>query len=131
VPETLRPYLLHYVKEIRPRLLSRRRHDGLWASYKGCPLSAGRIYDIVRAHISKRFKKDMGLHDIRRAAATYLATDAPDKVGLIPGVLQHASPDVGERYYNLARSAEASRRYAAHLSNARSRLRPVYLRNEG
>jgi integrase/recombinase XerD len=37
VPEQLVPYLLHYLKEIRPRLLSRREHDGLWASYKGRP----------------------------------------------------------------------------------------------
>ena len=57
----------------------------------------------------------MGLHDFRRAAATFLAMDAPDKIGLIPGMLQHASPDVGERIYNLARSVEASRRFAAHL----------------
>ena len=36
----------------------------------------------------------MCLHDFRRAAATFLAMDAPEKIGLIPGVLQHASPDV-------------------------------------
>src|SRR5262245_43722833 len=33
--EQLLPYLLRYLKEIRPRLLGRNRHDGLWASYKG------------------------------------------------------------------------------------------------
>ena len=58
-------------------------------------------------------------------------SDAPDKVGLIPGVLQHASPDVGERHYNLARSVEASRRYATHLSKTRTRLRPLSTRKEG
>jgi hypothetical protein len=67
----------------------------------------------------------MGLHDFRRAAATFLAIDAPDKVGLIPGVLQHASPEVGERHYNLAKSVEASRRVGAHLAKLRLRLKPV------
>ena len=125
VPGQLLPYLLHYLKEIRPRLLGHSNHDGLWASYRGRPLIAGRIYDMVRARTFKRFGKAMGLHDFRRAAATYLAMDAPDMVGLIPGMLQHASPDVGERIYNLARSVEASRRFAAYVSRTRERLRPL------
>jgi integrase len=129
VPEELLPYLLHYLKEIRSRLLGRREHDGLWASYKGRPLTACGIYDIVRARITKRFEKAMGLHDVRRAGATFLAMDAPDKVGLIPGMLQHASEEIGERYYNLARSVEASRRYAGYLLKTRSRLRPLFKKN--
>ena len=71
----------------------------------------------------------MGLHDFRRAAATFIATDAPEKTGLIPGVLQHASSDVSE-LYNLARSVEASRRFAAYLSKLRGRLQPVSPSNE-
>jgi hypothetical protein len=130
VPEDLLPYLLRYLKEIRPRLLGRRQHDGLWASYKGCPLTAGRIYDIVRARLTARFGKAMGLHDFRRAAHTFIATHAPDQIGLIPGVLQHTSLDVGEQHYNLARSVEASRRFAAHLARTRAKLRPVQTRNE-
>ena len=130
VPEKLLPYLLRYLNEIRPRLLGGRRHHGLWASNKGCPLAAGRIYDIVRARIAARFGKVMGLHDFRRAAATFIATDAPAKTGLIQGVLQHASLDVSEKHYNLARGVEASRRFAAHLSKIRGRLRPVSTRQE-
>jgi len=131
VPEELLPYLLRYLKEIRPRLLGRSEHDGLWASYRGRPLIAGRIYDIVRARITKKFGKAMGLHDFRRAGATFIAMDAPDKIGLIPGVLQHTSPDVGERIYNIARSIQAGQRFAAHLAKVRNRLRPVSPRNEG
>jgi len=131
VSERFLPYLMRYLKEIRPRLLGRNDHDGLWASYRGRPLCDCRIYDIVRARIKKKFGKALGLHDIRRAAATFLAMDAPDKIGLIPGMLQHASPQPGERHYNLARSVEASRRYAIHLSKTRTRLRPVSRRSEG
>jgi len=130
VPEKLLPYLLRYLKEIRPRLLGRRHHDGLWASSKGCPLTAGRICDIVRAHTKVRFGKAMGLHDFRRAACTFIATDAPDQIGLIPGVLQHTSLDMGEQHYNLARTVEASRRFAAHLARTRAKLRPLQTRNE-
>jgi integrase len=130
VPEKLLPYLLRYFEEIRPRLLGQYHHDGLWASYKGCPLTAGQINSIARAHVLAKFGKAMSLHDFRRAAATFIATDAPSKIGLIPGVLHHASPDVSEQHYNLARSVEASRRFAAHLARTRAKLHSNQTRNE-
>jgi integrase len=130
LPEQLVPYFTRYLQEIRPRLVGPNGHDGLWASYKGCPLSPGRIYDMARARVAKKFGKAMSLHDFRRAAATFLAMDAPEMVGLIPGALQHASPDVGERHYNLARSVKASRRFAAHVARTRDRLRPISRRTE-
>jgi hypothetical protein len=114
---------MRYLKEIRPVLLDRSCHDGFWASYQGRPLGGDRLYEIVRARILAKFGKDMCIHDFRRAAATFLAMDAPEKIGLIPGVLHHASPDVGDQHYNLARSTQAGRRFAAHLANARNRLR--------
>jgi integrase/recombinase XerD len=130
VPDPLLPYLRRYLGEIRPRLLGAGDHDGLWASYRGRPLCAARIYSMVRRRIKRKFGKDMSLHDFRRAGATFLAMDAPEKIALIPGMLQHTSPEVGERHYNLARSVEASRRFGAHLAEAKSRLRPVSIKTK-
>ena len=59
----------------------------------------------------------MALHDFRRAAATFLAMDTPEKVGLTPGILQHAGPDVADRHYNLSRGMQASRRHAQTMSS--------------
>jgi hypothetical protein len=125
VPEELLPYLLHYLKEVRPCLLGHNNHDGLWASYRGGPLGDDRIYNIVRKRLFAKFNKHMGLHDMRRAGTTFLAMDAPELIGLIPGMLQHVSPDLGQRVYNLSRNVQASQRYAAHLAKTRKRLRPV------
>jgi integrase/recombinase XerD len=130
VPEAIVPYFTHYLNAIRPRLVGRRHHDGLWASNKGAPLTACRIYDIVHSRTMAKFGKAMGLHDFRRAAHTFLAIDAPTQIGLIPGVLQHVSLDTGDRHYNLARSIEASRRFASHLAKKRAKLRPVQARRE-
>ena len=121
--DQLLPYLKCYLNEVRPRFAGSQRHDGLWASRKACPLTAGRLSDIVRKRTAQGFGKAMGLHDFRRAAATFLATEAPDKVGLIPGILQHAKPEVGEQHYNLARSIGASRRHLKALEHARNELR--------
>ena len=131
VPEELFPYLMRYLKEIRPVLLGSRTHDSFWASLRGSPLTAACFYNVVRARVTARFGKAMGLHDFRRAALTFLAMDAPEKIGFIPGVLQHASPVVSERHYNLARSMQAGQRFAAHLAQARNRLRPLSTKNEG
>jgi hypothetical protein len=98
---------------------------------RGRPLDGDRLYDIVRARTIAKFGKAMSLHDFRRAAATFLAMDAPEKIGLIPGVLQHVSPDVSDQHYNLARSMQAGRRFAAHLANARNGLRPLSIKAGG
>ena len=122
-PEPLVPYVKRYLNDIRPRLVGPRPHDGLWPSYRHGPLTASRLYEIARARVVKRFGKDMCLHDFRRSAATYLAMDAPEQIGLIPGVLQHASPKVAERHYNLAQAVRASQRIAEHRAEIKKRLR--------
>jgi integrase len=131
IPEELLPYLMRYLNEMRPILLRGSMHDGFWASFGGRPLIAGQLYNIVRARITAGFGKAMGLHDFRRAASTFLAIDAPEKIGLIPGVLQHASPMVSERHYNLAHSMQAGQRFAAHLAHVRNKLRPLSPKQEG
>ena len=122
LPDILVPYLRRYLKEMRPALTNRREHDGLWASYRGRPLSESRIYDIVRRRIAEKFGKQMNLHDVRRSAATFIAVDAPEKIGLIPSVLQHTTPEVGEKHYNLSRSITAGRRHASAITSIRTAL---------
>jgi hypothetical protein len=122
VPDILTGYMQHYLDEIRPQLLRQDHHTALWVSYQGGPIAGGQIYTMVRRRCNARFDKAMCLHDFRRAAATFLATEAPDKIGLIPGVLQHLSPDVADQHYNLSRSAEASRRHGATIARMRKHL---------
>ena len=79
-----------------------------------------RIYNMVRTRVFAKFNKHMGLHDFRRAGTTFLAMDAPEKIGLIPGMLQHASPDIGQQVYNLCtdpcRRADATRHILQKLA---------------
>jgi hypothetical protein len=117
-------YLHRYLREIRPRLAGDGCDDGLWVGKgKTRRLSSDRLYAIVRKRSRDEFGKPTALHDYRRAAATYLAMDAPDKVSLIPGVLQLNDPEVGEKYYNLAKSITANRRVSAAANVRKERLR--------
>lgn len=123
LPPQLVPYVTRYLDEVRPHLLHGRAHAGLWPSKNGGPIGGDRIYSTVRKLIIEKFGKDMCLHDFRRAAATFIAIDMPEKIGLIPGVLQQAGPEVGEQHYNLANAMKASERYTATMSNLKTALR--------
>jgi integrase len=126
LPDLLVPCFGRYLEEIRPHLLiNGQQHDRMWVSYRGTPLSDSSIYLRVSKLIARKFGKVMGIHDFRRSAATFLAIDTPELVGLTPGVLQHASPDVAEQHYNLARGATASRRFAAFQKKQKTRLQPL------
>lgn len=123
VPDQLLQHLEVYLDNIRPTLLGCRPHEGFWASRKGRPMTGQSIYDSIRKRLISEFGKAMSLHDFRRSAASYLAIDAPDKLGWIPGVLQHSSPEIADQHYNLSESIVASQRHAQHVSRMKSRLR--------
>jgi hypothetical protein len=58
-----------------------------------------------------------------------IARLAPEEDWIDPGgVLQHESPQVNERYYNLARSMQAGQRFGKYLADARNRLRPLSIK---
>jgi len=124
VPGLFQPYLRRYLAEIRPILVGRHTHDALWVGQRGNALGDGAIYEAMCRRTKLAFGKAMAPHDFRRAGPTFLAMDAPEKVGLIPGILQHASPETGDRYYNLASTAAASRRHSATIIELRERHRP-------
>lgn len=123
--DILAPYLNRYLREARPRFLAALDHDGLWASSRGRSLTEDGLYQLVRRRTKAAFGKAMAVHDMRRSAATFLAIEAPEQVGLIPGILQQTSPEVGEQHYHLARSAAASRRFASHVTAFRKRRGPA------
>jgi integrase/recombinase XerD len=111
VPSNLQPYFERYLNTVRPGLLGTRDCAALWISTLGNPLNGDAIYKSVRRRTMNAFGQPMGLHDFRRSAATFLAVEEPEKIGLIPQILSHANREVSDRHYNLAGSGVASRRF--------------------
>jgi site-specific recombinase XerD len=120
VPAKLAPYLVHYLDCVRPRLARCQSCSTLWVSQRGKALTADAIYQVVRRLTQHNFAEPMSMHDFRRAAATSLAIEAPDKIGLATGLLQHSKADTTGRHYNLAGSAGASRRFKQALSKRKN-----------
>jgi integrase len=116
VPKRLAPFLEYYLREVRPLFLGADRHEGLWAGTKGCPLNGQAIYRAIVKRTRRAFGHSIGPHLFRHCAATTIAILQPGRIGVARVLLHHSSLATTNAYYNKARSIEASRLYAAVLS---------------
>jgi len=114
-----------YLSQHRPILMTRngrwntKPHDGLWVSAHGSKLSAGTIEKLIGKHTHERFGHSINPHLFRDAAATSIAIEDPDHVGIVTAILGHSTFRTSERYYNQATSLEAARRFQAAIETFR------------
>jgi hypothetical protein len=136
LPAALGPRLERYLDAYRPiLLLGNREHsdpvappirpelDAVWVSQAGIQLS----YEVIAVPIYARTRQEFGRglfpHMFRDCAATAVAIDNPKRIGDASLILGHAEHRTTEKFYNHARSLEASRRHAAMLASLRERLK--------
>ncbi len=127
LPEALKDPIERYLSVFRPRLLERRsRHwrgdvaDALWISEHGKPMKSRRIWVLIKSRTKERFGFPISPHCFRYCAATSIATEIPEDVGIIQPVLGHARAATGERFYNQARSLEVAVRFQAGIESLRN-----------
>ena len=125
LPRDLIEPLQVYLSRHRPILMTRNGrwntgpHDGLWVSAHGSKLSAGRIEKLIGMRTHERFGHSINPHLFRDAAATSIAIEDPDHVGIVAAILGHSTFRTSERYYNQATSLEAARRFQAAIKSFR------------
>ena len=112
VPKTVVPFLERYLEEVRPLFPDVHKHDALWLSMKGRPLSPHSISRLVARRTKAAFGHRIPPHRFRHCAASTIAVAAPGQIGLAARLLDHASLKTTYDHYILARSIEASRHYA-------------------
>jgi len=132
-PEPLVPYLEHYLAVYRPvltnEICSSRRKKGrppastsaLWISEWATPMSIGATYGMIMKRTKARFGRAVHPHLFRHGAATAVATEDPEHVYLTRNLLGHTTLKTSEKYYNLAQSLEATRRYQNQILALRRR----------
>jgi integrase len=110
-----------YLNCYRPVLLQAKGRwhsaasNALWISRDGSPCREQTFANIIRKHTVGSDGRPLSPRLFRSCAATTVAITAPGSIDIIPAILGHASPVIGERYYNLATSLEASRAHNATL----------------
>lgn len=125
-PDELLPHLEKHLAVYRPAIIRLRTSSvplisgGLWLSVgRAQPLSKHTLYFTVVARTRERFGHPINPHLFRDCANTSIAIDDPENIGIIPRLLAHRGQSTSERYYNQARSVEASRAMQKFLLSLR------------
>jgi integrase/recombinase XerD len=117
LPGALTAAVERYLAQYRPFLLSRHGRwkddpgDAFWISGDGSRLKAKRLAERIRKRTADRFGQPVNPHLFRDAAATSIAIEDPEHVGIILAILGHSTIRTSETYYNQATGIEAARRY--------------------
>jgi integrase len=125
LPETLVPYLNRYLERHRPALVAsngrwkKATGAALWISAHSSPMTGIAIYDGICRQTRKRFGEHVSPHLFRDAAASTLATEAPDVVRIAAPLLGHRSFQTTEKYYRKAKAQAGHSRYIAAISKLR------------
>lgn len=117
-PEPLHSALIRYLKVYRPALIGTSlKHpnpsDRLWA------IGPVGLYKIITNRTAEWFEQPLNPHLFRHAAATSTAIEDPEHVGIVTTILGHTSFRTAAKYYNMATSIEAARRYQNHIGKLR------------
>jgi integrase/recombinase XerD len=128
-PDKLGAYLQAYQAIYRPVLLARHERfgrgqphagDHLWVSRYGSPLTAHGMYGQIIERTKKKFGRSVNPHLFRDAVATTVAIEDPAHVMSTKSLLGHHDVRSSERYYNQARSTEASFEHQQRLKKLRA-----------
>lgn len=123
VPQNLVSSLMYYLQKVRPKFTGADRHDGLWASTKGRPLTPNAIARVITERTREALGQPVTPHLFRHSAATTIAIFQPGRIGVARDLLGHSSLATTNAYYNKARSIDASRLYAGVVAGLTLRSR--------
>ena len=111
LPALLTGYLDRYIKTYRRLIPGSEKHDSLWASAKGNPLSSGSIYRRIMKRTTIAFGIGISPHLFRDCAATTLATYCPEQVLLGAALLGHSDLRSIHNHYIHAQTMKAGKAY--------------------
>jgi integrase/recombinase XerD len=128
LPVAVKPAIDDYLELHRPKLLGRCKNpvaapvDAMWVSRFGTQMAASSIHARICEVTGWHLPNSINPHLFRDCAATSIATDDPEHVGITMGVLGHSNPRTAEKSYNHALTRNAAARQADALSKLRKRL---------
>ena len=94
-------FLETYLNGIRPQLLGQRYSDRLFLSYRGNPIDAHSVGDLVKRHAGRAgVKKHVTPHVLRHTCATHLVKNNAN-LRHVQELLGHGSLATTERYLRL------------------------------
>jgi len=128
IPDSLSPYLDHYIHHIRPQLIGDEEFDRLWITKYGQPMRGKTIYDRITKVTKRAFHVSINPHLFRDCAVTTVAIDEPEHIGIAAPILGHTDPRTTEKHYIQANALVAGRRLRQSVNTLRKELTPRHPR---
>ena len=126
VPDDLTLYLETFLRGWRPILVRQANkrsgdalHRRLWVNRYGAPMREATLRHAIEVHTKRHFGTAVWPHLFRDCLLTSVAVDSPDLMAISATLLGHARLEAGQKHYNQARMLDASRRFAACMSELR------------
>jgi integrase len=126
IPESLLPYLGHYIETVRPVLLGATDTTRLWITRYGQPMTGKTLNGSICKVTERAFGKPINPHLFRDCAVTTVALEDPGHIGIAPPILAHTDPRTTERHYIQAQQLDAGRRLRQSLESLRQQYRPAH-----
>jgi len=121
VPKRLEQATFTYLDRVRPVLLKSGIPDEgwLWVGRRGRRMPADDISIRVRKTTRKHLGRDLSPHLFRDCAATEVALERPELIGMTKQLLGHMTLASSQKYYNQATSLTAFSRHAVVIRKLR------------
>lgn len=107
-----------YLNVYRPILQARNKggaSDGLWLSWHGNALCAGRVSEIINDRTRAALGEAVNPHFVRYIVGTAVAERQPHYVADVAAILSHACLETSERHYIHANAIRAAETYQGLL----------------
>ena len=111
-----------YLHQFRPMLAGPASGERLWLTQYGRPFTEMQMYHRITKVTRRAFGIPINPHLFRHCAATTVAVEFPEEVGVVPGMLGHSGPKNSEKYYIQADAVTGSRRLAELIERLRKEL---------
>lgn len=92
IPDSLLPYLGHYIETVRPALLGATDTARLWITRYGQRMTGKALNGSICKLTERAFGKPINPHLFRDCAVTTIALEDPKHIGIAPPILAHTDP---------------------------------------
>jgi hypothetical protein len=131
-PGVLFPHLDHYLQVVRPWLCRQTANrdprfpfhaagSRLWVSKTGSAYAPETYYAMIRTRTGMAFDNRIWPHLFRDCAASDIATNHPEYIGIVQSVLGQSGMRTAEVHYIHAQTVVATRKHHALVTSIRRR----------
>jgi integrase len=119
LPDWLTPHLERYIEVHRPQLLAGSNTLRLWISMRGGQMTENAVYYRIIDVTTREIGRPINPHLMRDIAATFVADESPEDIGIVPDLLAHRDQRTADLSYKHASAIKAQRRHIERVERLR------------